>query len=42
MTKLNFINLGLIALLGIIMVVHTAGAGTATWPEPVVLPFLTF
>jgi hypothetical protein len=41
MTKLNLINLGLIALLLAIMAVHTAGAGTAVWPEPVVLPFIS-
>jgi len=40
MTKLNLINLGLIALLLAILAVHTAGAGTAVWPEPVVLPFI--
>ncbi|MFP7672459.1 hypothetical protein ACG74X_03765 [Marivita sp. S0852] len=39
-TKLNIINLGLIAFLIGIMAVHTAGAGTATWPEPVILPFI--
>jgi len=39
-TKLNIINLGLIALLGAILAVHTASAGSAVWPEPVVLPFI--
>lgn len=40
LTKLNIINLGLIALLLAILAVHTANAGTEVWPEPVVLPFI--
>ncbi|WP_281496133.1 hypothetical protein [Marivita sp. S6314] len=41
LTKLNIINLGLIALLAGILAVHTAGADTSAWPEPVILPFIS-
>lgn len=41
MTKLNLINLGLIALLLAMLAAHAAGAGPAVWPEPVVLPFIS-
>jgi hypothetical protein len=40
LTKLNILNLGLIALLLAMLVVHTAGAGTAQWPDRVDLPFI--
>ena len=40
LTKLNIINLGLIALLAAMLVVHTAGAGPAQWPDRVDLPFI--
>ena len=39
-TKLNMITLGMIALLFAILAVHTASAGNAVWPEPVILPFI--
>ena len=40
LTKLNLINLGLIALLIALLALHTANADMAAWPEPVILPFL--
>lgn len=40
LTKLNIINLALIALLLAMLAVHTAGAGPAQWPEPLHLPFI--
>lgn len=32
LTKLHILNLGLIALLGAMLAVHTAGADTGLWP----------
>lgn len=39
LTKLNIINLGLIAILFASLVVHTAGADTTIAPAKIVLPF---
>jgi hypothetical protein len=39
LTKLNIINLGLIAILFASLVVHTAGADTAMSPAKIELPF---
>lgn len=39
LTKLNIINLGLIAILFASLVVHTAGADTAVSPAKIELPF---
>lgn len=39
LTKLNIINLGLIAILAAGLIVHTAVAETKISPSPVALPF---